>query len=249
MILEGTRQGHPARPGGRDARTGRLLRRPRAPRPGAEERDDHRGHADGARRARPARVRRPHRRGARLRAQAARRARSPTPRLRRTNRPIERRPPYPARVGCGPCGGSRSSRTSSSSRSACSRRSATIASGILPRVTGWDETSPIGREVFGGVPDPIYWLFYATVPVVLLTSAWLVALRVRNYERGQPDDRRTTKANVAPTARRRSAPACGCARCCATRRPASCTPSSTSGSSSCSRPRSSSRSTTSSPRS
>jgi Fe-S oxidoreductase/nitrate reductase gamma subunit len=72
----------------------------------------------------------------------------------------------------------------------------TIVSGILPRVTGWEETSPIGREVFGGVPDPIYWLFYATVPVVLLVCAWLIALRVRNYERGQPDDRRTTKANA-----------------------------------------------------
>jgi Fe-S oxidoreductase/nitrate reductase gamma subunit len=72
----------------------------------------------------------------------------------------------------------------------------TIVSGILPRVTGWEETSPIGREVFGGIPDPVYWLFYATAPVVLLTCAWLVALRVRNYERGQPDDRRTTKANA-----------------------------------------------------
>jgi len=72
----------------------------------------------------------------------------------------------------------------------------TIVSGILPRVTGWEETSPISRHVFGGVPDPIYWLFYTTVPVVLLVCAWLVALRVRGYERGRPDDRRTTKQNV-----------------------------------------------------
>ena len=72
----------------------------------------------------------------------------------------------------------------------------TIASGILPRLTGWEESSSISREVFGGVPDPIYWLFYTTVPVVLLICAWLIALRVQNYERGRPDDRRTTKANA-----------------------------------------------------
>ena len=72
----------------------------------------------------------------------------------------------------------------------------TIASGIVPRLTGWEESSSISREVFGGVPDPVYWLFYTTAPVVLFICAWLVALRVRNYERGRPDDRRTTKANA-----------------------------------------------------
>ena len=72
----------------------------------------------------------------------------------------------------------------------------TIASGILPRLTGWEEASPISRHVFGGVPDPIYWLFYTTVPVVLLVCAWLISLRVQNYERGRPDDRRTKKSNV-----------------------------------------------------
>jgi Fe-S oxidoreductase/nitrate reductase gamma subunit len=72
----------------------------------------------------------------------------------------------------------------------------TIASGVVPRLTGWEDDSSIAREVFGGIPDPVYWLFYATAPVVLLTCAWLVSLRVRNYERGQPDDRRTTKANA-----------------------------------------------------
>jgi hypothetical protein len=72
----------------------------------------------------------------------------------------------------------------------------TIASGILPRLTGWEETSPISRHVFGGVPDPIYWMFYATAATVLFICAWLISLRVRNYERGRPDDRRTNKGNV-----------------------------------------------------
>jgi heterodisulfide reductase subunit C/nitrate reductase gamma subunit len=70
-----------------------------------------------------------------------------------------------------------------------------LASGIVPRLTEWEDDSPISRHVFANVPDPIYWLFYAVVCVMLLAVSWLVAQRVRNYERGQPDDRRTTKKN------------------------------------------------------
>ncbi|MFO7591490.1 MAG: (Fe-S)-binding protein [Acidimicrobiia bacterium] len=72
----------------------------------------------------------------------------------------------------------------------------TLASGILPRITEWHDESPISREVFVNVPDPIYWLFYAVMPVALFAVAWLVAQRVKNYERGRPDDRSTTKKNV-----------------------------------------------------
>ena len=71
-----------------------------------------------------------------------------------------------------------------------------LASGIVPRLTGWEDDSPISRHVFGNVPDPLYWAFYATVGVMLFIVAWLVAQRVQNYERGQPDDRRTTRGNV-----------------------------------------------------
>ena len=72
----------------------------------------------------------------------------------------------------------------------------TIASGILPRITGWHDSSSISREVFVDIPDPIYWLFYAVAPAALFAVAWLVAQRVKNYERGRPDDRRTTKKNA-----------------------------------------------------
>jgi Fe-S oxidoreductase/nitrate reductase gamma subunit len=71
-----------------------------------------------------------------------------------------------------------------------------LASGIVPRFTEWEEDSPISRHVFGNIPDPIYWAFYATVGAMLMVTAWLVSLRFRNYERGQPDDRRTTRKNV-----------------------------------------------------
>jgi Fe-S oxidoreductase/nitrate reductase gamma subunit len=72
----------------------------------------------------------------------------------------------------------------------------TLASGILPRVTEWHEASPISREVFVDIPDPLYWLFYGVASLMLFVTAWLVSVRIRNYERGQPDDRSTTKTNV-----------------------------------------------------
>jgi Fe-S oxidoreductase/nitrate reductase gamma subunit len=71
-----------------------------------------------------------------------------------------------------------------------------LASGVLPRITGWHDSSRTARQVFVDIPDPIYWMFYATVATMLFVCAWLVSLRVRNYARGGPDDRRTTRANA-----------------------------------------------------
>ncbi|MFM7223988.1 MAG: heterodisulfide reductase-related iron-sulfur binding cluster [Actinomycetota bacterium] len=72
----------------------------------------------------------------------------------------------------------------------------TVASGIAPSVTGWKEESPIHREVFINIPTPLKTAFYGVLAVMLLIVAWLSAQRVRNYQRGGPDDRRTTRANV-----------------------------------------------------
>jgi Fe-S oxidoreductase/nitrate reductase gamma subunit len=69
-------------------------------------------------------------------------------------------------------------------------------SGIIPRITEWHDESGITRPDFIDVPDPIYWMFYSVVAIGLFSCAWLISVRVRNYERGQPDDRRTTKKNV-----------------------------------------------------
>ncbi|HEY1739632.1 MAG TPA: iron-sulfur protein, partial [Acidimicrobiia bacterium] len=71
-----------------------------------------------------------------------------------------------------------------------------LTSGILPRVTKWEDTSKVQRHLFVNIPDPLYWAFYITIATMLLVTAWLISLRVRNYERGQPDDRRTTKENA-----------------------------------------------------
>jgi len=70
-----------------------------------------------------------------------------------------------------------------------------LASGIIPRLTEWEDDSTVSRHVFGNVPDAVYWLFYGVIFVMLIAVAWLVSQRIRNYERGQPDDRRTTKKN------------------------------------------------------
>jgi Fe-S oxidoreductase/nitrate reductase gamma subunit len=43
--------------------------------------------------------------------------------------------------------------------------------------------------------------FYGAVATMLLVVAWLASLRVRNYERGLPDDRRTTRKNVEKRAK------------------------------------------------
>ncbi len=72
----------------------------------------------------------------------------------------------------------------------------TLASGLLPRLTEWSEDSEITRHDFVNVPDGMYWAFYTSVAVMLFVCAWLVSLRVRNFERGKPDDRRTTKRNL-----------------------------------------------------
>ena len=70
-----------------------------------------------------------------------------------------------------------------------------MASGVIPRFTKWHDDSTVAREVFVNIPDPLYWAFYITVPIMLFMTAYLVSLRFRNYERGGPDDRRTTKKN------------------------------------------------------
>ena len=72
----------------------------------------------------------------------------------------------------------------------------TLASYTAPELTGWHDDSPISREVFGGIPEPVVVAFYLTIATMLMVVAWLVSLRVRNYERGQPDDRRLTKQNA-----------------------------------------------------
>ncbi|MEX1105820.1 MAG: (Fe-S)-binding protein [Ilumatobacteraceae bacterium] len=72
----------------------------------------------------------------------------------------------------------------------------TLVSGIVPLITGWHSDSEITREVFEGIPGPIVAAFYTVVPVLLVWGAFAFADRVKNWERGAPDRRRTTPKNV-----------------------------------------------------
>ena len=72
----------------------------------------------------------------------------------------------------------------------------TMVSGIIPLITGWKGDSPIHREVFGGIPGALKIAFYTVIPVMLIWGSLRFADRIRNWERGAPDRRRTTKKNV-----------------------------------------------------
>src|SRR5882757_7688082 len=76
-----------------------------------------------------------------------------------------------------------------------------IASGVVPAITGWHDTSTVQREVFVNVPTALKVAFYGAVATMLLIVAWLASLRVQNWERGLADDRRTTRKNVEKRAK------------------------------------------------
>ena len=73
----------------------------------------------------------------------------------------------------------------------------TVASGAASTAFSFHDDSPVTREVFGNVPSAWKAVFYTVVPVILVYGAVLFAQRTRNWERGAPDDRRTTRQNAA----------------------------------------------------
>ena len=72
----------------------------------------------------------------------------------------------------------------------------TVASGVVAAVTGFGSSATVTREVFGNIPGPLRVMFYTVVPVALVYASMLFADRVRNWERGAAEDRRTTWRNV-----------------------------------------------------
>jgi Fe-S oxidoreductase/nitrate reductase gamma subunit len=72
----------------------------------------------------------------------------------------------------------------------------TIVSGIAPVILKWLDDSPIQREVFQAIPGPLRAVFYTSASFLFVASAWLFSLRVRNWERGKPDNRSTTAENA-----------------------------------------------------
>jgi len=72
----------------------------------------------------------------------------------------------------------------------------TLLSGIAPLITDWHNESTMTRKVFGGIPGPLKLAFYTVIPAMLIWGAFQFADRVKNWERGAPDRRRTTPKNV-----------------------------------------------------
>ncbi|MEP6659368.1 MAG: heterodisulfide reductase-related iron-sulfur binding cluster [Acidimicrobiales bacterium] len=72
----------------------------------------------------------------------------------------------------------------------------TLASGVVSVIEGWHDDSPIAREVFTGVPGALQVAFYTLTPMLLVYGAIVFSQRVRNWERGAPDRRKTTPQNV-----------------------------------------------------
>ena len=72
----------------------------------------------------------------------------------------------------------------------------TLVSGIVPNFTGWHNDSPVHREVFGGIPGALKVAFYTVIPMMIVWGSFRFADRIRNWERGAPDRRRTTAKNA-----------------------------------------------------
>jgi Fe-S oxidoreductase/nitrate reductase gamma subunit len=59
----------------------------------------------------------------------------------------------------------------------------------------WHNDDPISRKVFEGIPGYIQIAFYTIIPALLVFGSFQFADRIRNWERGAPDRRKTTKKN------------------------------------------------------
>ncbi|TVR25762.1 MAG: 4Fe-4S dicluster domain-containing protein, partial [Ilumatobacter sp.] len=71
-----------------------------------------------------------------------------------------------------------------------------VASGIFTTITGWTSDAEVQRPVFGNIPGPLKIAFYTITPVMVAWGAFVFADRMKNWQRGTPDNRRTTKKNA-----------------------------------------------------
>ncbi len=72
----------------------------------------------------------------------------------------------------------------------------TAVSGVVGAIAQQHGESTISRRVFGNIPSALQAAFYTALTVMFLAGAWLFSQRVKNWERGTPDNRRTTKENA-----------------------------------------------------
>src|SRR5205085_2868246 len=72
----------------------------------------------------------------------------------------------------------------------------TIAAGVASAHFHFHDDSPISRHDLLNVPSAVKGAFYAMTTVAFLAVGYLFSLRAQNWERGQPDRRKTTKNNA-----------------------------------------------------
>ncbi len=71
----------------------------------------------------------------------------------------------------------------------------TVLSGIAAAVFNFHDDSEIQRELFENIPSSWKLAFYTVIPIMLLWGSVQMSYRVKNWERGAPDNRATTPKN------------------------------------------------------
>lgn len=72
----------------------------------------------------------------------------------------------------------------------------TVVSGIASVVFDFTHEEDVRRQVFGNVPDGLKLAFYTITPILFVYGGVMFSQRMKNWERGAPDKRATTKKNV-----------------------------------------------------
>ncbi len=77
----------------------------------------------------------------------------------------------------------------------------TFGSYLAPFLFDFEDDEVVTRAVFENIPDAFKLGFYTVIPVLLIIGAWEFSNRVKNWERGRPDNRRTTLKNAKKRAK------------------------------------------------
>jgi Fe-S oxidoreductase/nitrate reductase gamma subunit len=72
----------------------------------------------------------------------------------------------------------------------------TAVSGVAGAFNTAHPDNPVSRVVFWNIPDAVELAFYVALPLLFLFGGMTMATRVKNWQRGAPDDRSTTAANA-----------------------------------------------------
>ncbi len=72
----------------------------------------------------------------------------------------------------------------------------TVISGLVPLFVKTHDDSGVQREVFGGIPSFFKLAFYIVIPIAIVYGGVMFSQRVKNWQRGQPDNRGTNAKNA-----------------------------------------------------